>query len=125
MIKKQGFLSFKSSYELPTKLPLFLEKILPYSDIPLLPMFGLSLPNSVKKYFLTLTMLFIRKISAIIFTITSPCLGYALLGRHTFKLMGAASITCKKEISYLISFLAHQYILGISRFPLWKKVIIF
>ena len=68
-------------------------------------------------------MLFIRKISAIIFTITSPCLGYALLGRHTFKLMGAASITCKKEISYLISFLAHQYILGISRFPLWKKVI--
>ena len=32
-----------SSYELPTELPLFLEKILPCSDIPLLPMFGLSL----------------------------------------------------------------------------------
>ena len=32
-----------SSYGLPTELPLFLEKILPCSDIPLLPMFGLSL----------------------------------------------------------------------------------
>ena len=43
MIKKQGFLRFKSSYELPTELPLLLGKILPCSDIPLLPMFGLSL----------------------------------------------------------------------------------
>ena len=32
-----------SSYKLLTELPLFLEKILPCSDLPLLPMFGLSL----------------------------------------------------------------------------------
>ena len=37
-----------SSYELPTELPLFLEKILPCSDIPLLPTFGLSLKLSME-----------------------------------------------------------------------------
>ena len=36
-------------YELPTELPLFLEKILPCSNIPLLPMFGLSLHSTLKK----------------------------------------------------------------------------
>ena len=40
------FLKNYSSYELPTELPLFLEEILPCSDIPLLPMFGLSLFQS-------------------------------------------------------------------------------
>ena len=37
-----------SLYELPTELPLFLEKILPCSDIPLLPTFGLSLKLSME-----------------------------------------------------------------------------
>ena len=36
-------------YELPTELPLFLEKILPCSDVPLLPMFGLSLVLGIQK----------------------------------------------------------------------------
>ena len=39
-----------SSYGLPTELPLFLEKILPCSDIPLLPTFGLSLKRLDSKY---------------------------------------------------------------------------
>ena len=53
--------------------------------------------------FLTFTMLFIRKISTIIFSIASPGLWDALLCRHTFELVGTACVTWSKNKRLLLT----------------------
>ena len=114
MIKKpQGFLRFKSSYQLPTELPLLLGKILPCSDIPLLPMFGLLLSHLLSN-------------SKSLVWYGSPCIGFLLGPRlHVILCPQHEKESAKPEIQKVVAHSPYLHQNGSLKKINWSLVVTF